>query len=131
MNTSQDTQQNPKTLTDYLTEFDEKWTILGKAWKPLTITDPIDCYSTDGSTKMSITTEAHPTVEAMKDFLRSMYLEQQEGLLAWIKKESIKSVRAGVLGYDFVSRLEKKLEYEIAQAQRLSQLFSEKEEHSE
>lgn len=34
-------------------------------------------------------------------------------LLSWINKESIKSARYGVLGYDFVSRLEKKLEREI------------------
>jgi hypothetical protein len=39
--------------------------------------------------------------------------ERDQELLSWVKKGSLKSARAGVLGYDFVHRLEDKLERNI------------------
>lgn len=44
--------------------------------------------------------------------------EKTEEILAWIKKLATKSVRAGVLGYDFVSRLEKKLEEDLSRREK-------------
>ncbi len=39
--------------------------------------------------------------------------EELSALLDWIKKESLASSQAGVLGYDFVHRLEEKLSRRI------------------